>query len=467
MEPLLSRRSVLGSSLAFGLAAGDLFAQKLPAVAVAPFEVELTPPEKTPSCRVPELIIKFEHPLMAKGVLFQENNKKEKYVIVAIDWLGVCNSSYAKMQTEVAQAIGTKPENVAIQFVHQHTAPMFDRDAQNLLDQVKANVRMSNDEYLDKAAGILAKTVAAAAEKLVPLTHYATSWAVADRLASSRRILLPDGRLFSRMSSTKNNPEARKMPEGKIDPFVRTVSLWSHEKPVAYLHYYASHPMSYYGDGRASYDVPGLARTQLEKDTKVPQIYFTGCGADVAFGKYNDGLPERRAELADRLYDALKRSIDSKPALTPVSELSWATIELPFSRREDAEFSEETHRKRIADEKLNGTLRAKSAMLLAYHERLKQGQQPFLASVLALGRTRLFQLPSEIFVEYQLYLQSQFPSEFVAVAAYGDCAVWYVPDDPAYTAKGGYEQTWAFSQPCEAKLKAALKKLGEKVAVKS
>ncbi len=40
-------------------------------------------------------------------------------------------------------------------------------------------------------------------------------------------------------------------------------------------------------------------------------------------------------------------------------------------------------------------------------------------------------------------------------------------DDPAYTAKGGYEQTWAFSQPCEAKLKAALKQLGEKVRHKS
>ncbi len=461
----MNRRSLLTTGLALGLSA-DLFAQKLPALAIAPFEVELTPPKNTPSCRVPELITKFEHPLLAKGILLRDNNTKESFVIVAIDWLGICNSSYRKMQVEVAKAIDTKPDNVAIQCVHQHTAPMFDSDAQTLLDNVKANVRMSNDEYLDKAAGILAKTVAGVSEKLVPLTQVGTTWAVAERLASSRRIALPDGKLFARMSNTKGNPEGRKMPEGKIDPFVRTVSFWNHDKPVAYFHYYASHPMSYYGDGRASYDVPGLARTQLEKETKVPHIYFTGCGADVGFGKYNDGLPERRAELADRLYDALKRSVDSKPLLTPVSELTWGTIELPFTSRQDAEFSEETHRKRIADGKLTGTLRAKSAMLLAYHERLKKGKQPLQASVLALGGVRIFNLPSEIFVEYQLWLQSQFPSEFIAVAAYGDCSVWYVPDDHAYTTKGGYEQTWAFSQPCEEKLKRVLKKLGESVAKK-
>ena len=71
---------------------------------------------------------------------------------------------------------------------------------------------------------------------------------------------------------------------------LRTLSFWDGDTPLAALHYYATHPMSYYGDGRVSADFCGLARQKLQdEDPNVFQVYFNGCAGNVTAGKYNDG----------------------------------------------------------------------------------------------------------------------------------------------------------------------------------
>ena len=61
--------------------------------------------------------------------------------------------------------------------------------------------------------------------------------------------------------------------------------------------------MSYYGDGRVSADFCGLARRKRQADDKdVFQVYFNGCAGNVTAGKYNDGSPENRPVLRDRVY---------------------------------------------------------------------------------------------------------------------------------------------------------------------
>ncbi|MDZ4289295.1 MAG: hypothetical protein U0984_15120, partial [Prosthecobacter sp.] len=44
--------------------------------------------------------------------------------------------------------------------------------------------------------------------------------------------------------------------------------------------------------------------------------------------------------------------------------------------------------------------------------------------------------------EYQLRFQQGVPQRFLATAAYGDCAPWYVPTEEAYP-QGGYEVSMA------------------------
>ena len=123
-------------------------------------------------------------------------------------------------------------------------------------------------------------------------------------MASSRRLLQKDGSITASMSSTRD-AALQALPEGRIDPWLKTVTLLDGKQAVVQLHYYASHPQSFYGDRRLTYDVPGIVRERLQKETGVFQVYFTGCGGDVAFGKYNDGTPAARDRLSCRTTSAI------------------------------------------------------------------------------------------------------------------------------------------------------------------
>ena len=64
--------------------------------------------------------------------------------------------------------------------------------------------------------------------------------------------------------------ELQEAPEGVIDPWLKTVSfLQLEDRPLAQIHYYATHPQSFYGDGRISYDVVGMAREKLQRETGI------------------------------------------------------------------------------------------------------------------------------------------------------------------------------------------------------
>ncbi len=80
-------------------------------------------------------------------------------------------------------------------------------------------------------------------------------------------------------------------------------------------------------------------------------------------------------------------------------------------------------------------------------------------SCLAIGDVRLVHLPGEPFVQYQLATQKMSPSNFVAVAGYGDCGMGYIGGDRIFKDRGGYEQTYSFAGPCEQQLLAAIEEL--------
>lgn len=83
---------------------------------------------------------------------------------------------------------------------------------------------------------------------------------------------------------------------GVIDLWLKTLSFWDGDTPLAAVSFYAVHPMSYYGQGEVSADFPGIARrTRQRKLAGVAQIYVTGCGSNVTAGKYNTGATMRAA----------------------------------------------------------------------------------------------------------------------------------------------------------------------------
>jgi hypothetical protein len=68
---------------------------------------------------------------------------------------------------------------------------------------------------------------------------------------------------------------------------------------------------------------------------------------------------------------------------------------------------------------------------------------PLVLSCLRLNEISVLHLPGEMFIEYQLRARALRPGQPVAVAAYGDDGLWYVPTKEEYP-NGGYEVGVAF-----------------------
>jgi len=421
----------------------------------AAFSCDVTPPVGSPleECD-PPVATSVDLPLFAKGVVISDGDAQ--YVLCSFDYCELRNGGHDLFRRKIANAARVNELHVAVHCVHQHDAPLYDVDAENVMSMTDSPPHVCDLQFLESASDRVAAAVREAMEKTQPLTHVGYGKAKVDRFASNRRVPLPDGSIGVRYSHC-NDPVLIAAPEGLIDPWLRTVTLFSGERPLARLHYYATHPQSYYGKGHMNPDMPGLARERLEKEEGIPQIYFTGCAGNVGAGKYNDGSPAARVELAGRLYDGMKASVSATERAS-VTKISWKTNEVMFAKRAEPDFSEEYFRKVLADSSRPYHDRSRAVLALAWNERLKVRPAIDLTHY-TLGPVHILHLPGEAFIQYQLYAQSIHPDEFLAVAAYGELGTGYICTDNA-PQEGGYEPTNSFvGAPSEVRLKAAIREI--------
>jgi len=406
---------------------------------IATFNCDVTPPPDGHPLIWLVPVKEVETPLEARGIVLDDGQRR--FVVCAMDWCGLCNSTHRMLQEALAEGAGTTPEFVALQTVHQHTAPYTNGDAQPLLDEVKAGIRYVDDQFLKVVANRLKESVRESLGRFQRVTQIGLSAVPVEHVASNRRAWTPDGRLVTRYSSCKD-PQIRDLPEGLIDPFLRTVTFANEDRPIARLHYYTTHPQSFYGDPRASSDVPGFARSRLEKEEGVFQVYFTGCAGNITMGKYNDGSREAREQLAERLYQAMVQA-RTKTQFQPLRSIGWQSMPFRFVPRSDSGYREEDLRPRLADANLDPVQRVRAACGVSFYQR---ASEPLLCQALYLNDAVILHLPGECFVEYQLYAQSLLPSGFVAVAAYGDLGPGYICTAKAFE-EGGYEPTATYLAP--------------------
>lgn len=369
---------------------------------------------------------RVEDPLTARGIVLWPGREKP-VVLCALDWLGVGNTSQDAWKAELAKAAGTEPGRVAVHTVHQHDAPGEDALAGELLgvDGIFQSAR-----FAQAARARVAAAVKQARRRR--LTHVSAGSAAVERVASNRRILGTDGKVeFVRFTACRNAPLCD-APEGVIDPTVRSIGFWDGGERVATLHYYATHPMSYYGKGAVSADFVGMARGAQEGFT----AYFTGAAGNIGAGKYNDGAPEQRAVLAGRLADAMRRARTAEQK-QEVDRVAWASVSVRLPHREGKEFTEEAIVAEMRNQKLEPKFRANAARYLAWLRLSKRGRE-IPVGCLRVGPARVLHLPGELFVEYQLAAQREAPGAMVAMAAYGDYGPMYIGTAKAY-GEGGYE----------------------------
>ncbi|MFM8274194.1 MAG: hypothetical protein ACKODX_17945 [Gemmata sp.] len=426
----------------------------MPPLHLATFECDVTPPDDHPLCGGWIAPVRgVDDPLKALGVVLLGAGKP--VVLCAVDWTGLRNEAFRIWRGALADAAHTTPEHVSLHCVHPHNSPFADVEAQKLIAAAKAPISLDL-KYYSECVKKSADALKTALPKAVKFTHIGTGASEVKDVASNRRVLGDDGKVkFTRTSATKSK-EAREAPVGLIDPKLRSLSFYNGEKALAALHFYACHPMSYYGDGRVSADFCGLARQKLADETKVFQVYFNGCGGNVTAGKYNDGSKENRVVLRDRMSEAMAASLTGATR-TEVADFAWRFEPVKLPPRKEASFGEEESKKTLADEKAATAKRNNAAFQLAW---LKRQDTPIEVNCLAFGEKvlNLF-LPGEAFVEYQLAAQTMRADAVVNVAAYGDDGPGYIPTAKAYL-EGGYEPTVALSGPdAQDILLAAMRKL--------
>jgi hypothetical protein len=432
----------LGATTAALLRPALVPAAEKPSLKLAPFRFDVTPPESHPLCGGwIKPVVGVDDPLEAIGLVI--TGAGAPIVICAVDWTGLLNEAHQRWRQILAQAAGTTPERVAVQCVHQHNAPFVCLETERI---VSAQDGLSHNVFPDFFRQCLdrgAAAVAAARKALRPVTHIATSQARVEKVAGNRRFLGPNGKVADWRGSSSKNPRHWELPEGLIDPRLKTVAFLDGETRLATCHYYACHPMSYYGDGRVSSDFAGLARKRRQSaNADAAQLYFTGCAGNIAAGKYNNGTPEARRELTDRIHAAM---VASERGLQPerITHAAWQAREVHLSPR--ATFTESDLMTQVRQADSAAANRIRSAMMLGFLRRCER-QQPIVLSALHVNDATLLHLPAECFVEYQLRAQAAAPERFVATAAYGDGGPWYIPVAEAYP-QGGYEVTVAFSEP--------------------
>ena len=432
-----------GAMVAGALLTSDSVAAGKPGdLRLATFRFDVTPPKGHSLCGGwIRPVVGVDDPLKAMGYVLLGVGKP--IVVCAVDWTGLANSAHIQWRKALADAARTAIDRVAVQCVHQHNAPFACMDAQAIVQEQGDLPDIVNPVFFDRCLKNAGDAVTKSLKKTTPVTHIARGEARVEKVAANRRIIGLNGKLVSQRGSSSRKPEHHRFPEGLIDPMLKTVAFYNGNKKLVASHFYACHPMSYYGDGRVSADFCGLARRRMQKqEPDCLHIYFNGCGGNIGAGKYNNGSKEARVELTQRMFDGITTSNATlKPE--PIRSFEWETEDIlpPL----DPRFNEEQLLVGIRNKTNRVVARNRPSYTVAFIRRVKEGI-PITLSSLHVNDISMLHLPAESFIEYQLRAQAIAPNRFVACAAYGDGGPWYIPVKEAYP-QGGYAVGVAWCSP--------------------
>jgi len=397
---------------------------------------------------------KIVDPLYAHGFVLLSD--QPPIVLCAVDWCEIRNDSYDQWRQALADAAGTSRKRVLVSALHQHDAPVVDAGAETLLASVGLEGELFDRAFHDRTLQRVTAAVKSSLEDATPITHIGLGQARVDRVASNRRVEYPDGGVsYHRGSRSGGDQFMASAPLGEIDPFLKTISFWNQDQPVAALHAYATHPMSYYGRGGVTSDFVGRARERRRRDDfRIHQIYVSGCSGDITAGKFNDGSPKMRRVLTERMYQGMLAAWDNiqKQALR---DIDFRCTELLLDYHPNPQLTRDVLEAKLRDESLPVEKRIHAAMSLSSRQRVADGR-PIDVPCIDLGPAQIVLLPGESFVAYQLLAQQRGPDSFVLAIGYGECWPGYVPTDQAFAE--GFTDQWLWTAPgAEARINRALR----------
>lgn len=425
-------------------------------IKISVFEADVTPPLGSPVAYAKARSIADS--LSARGIVIFSGGRP--IVLCAVDWIGIANEGLQVWRERLAAAAGTSIDRVSVHALHQHDGVHCDFSMEKIMEEYSWGGTRFDTAFLYRAIQHVAESVAEACRHAQAITHIGFGQAKVYKVASNRRILGKDGRVKIIRWSSMTDSAAIAAPEGLIDPWLKCVSFWNGNKPLAVMTYYATHPQSYYGQGDVTCEFVGIARNARQKLLNgLPHIHFNGASGNVAAGKYNDGSVAMRPVLAKRMETAMQEAW-TRTKKTPVSakDFGWkaVAVSLPLGNN----IVESDLRDRLADKDRSAEDKFAAVEKLAWYKRSKAGVKVNVSSV-RFGKIWLLNVPGELFVEYQLAAQKMKPGQQVCTAAYEEYGPGYIGTKIAYS-QGGYETSdlvSGVSPETEAVLLQAIKKV--------
>lgn len=416
---------------------------------ISTFSCDITPPMGTPLCGgVIEPAKVIDDPQYALGFVLQGGG--DPLVLAVMDWVGVYGVAHDQFTEQLADAANTSPQRVLLCSVHQHDAPWQAPDAQALLSEYNRDILFCDPNLFERTAQQVVEAMQNSLSKTERVTHVGLGRAQVRQVASNRRLLGADGKVAHMRNSRCYEPDIRAAPEGLIDPYLSALTFFNDDRPVLTMNHYATHPMSHYGHGHLSSDFCGLARARrLADDPQCLQVFVNGCAGNIGAGKYNDGSPEDRQGLIQRMYEAMTEA-SNRSERQPLNDVKYSHLLMRLPMREDPGFTHEDCIKALQEvdpptqDYLDDAMRTgrivqrdlrHSALALCWR---KRSQEPINVPTVDLGVAKLVLLPGEPFIEFQLAAQQYCPDPPVIVIGYGNAGSGYLCTDIAYD-QGGYE----------------------------
>lgn len=427
-----------------------------PVFRLATFSADVTPPLGHPllaGATVAPPASRIDDRLFARGFVLLGSEKP--LVLVAVDWCEIRNDAYDRWRDVLAEAAETDHARVLVTALHQHDVPLPDLEAQRILDRHGAKGKICDIEFHEKVVQSVAQALRDSLPDARPVTHFGTGEATIANLVSNRRFVDADGKIrFDRSSMSGGKTPQGDAAEGLVDPQLKTLSFWNEETPVCALSVFAIHPMSYWGTGWVTCDFPGLARQRRQADTPgLFQIYASGASGNVTAGKFNNGRPENRAALANKLYEGMTVAWKG----TKRQRLTAATFRsapLRLEPRNDAGFTEEDLTRMLSHP--DTKKQCLGALGLSWRKRADAGHTLEIPAI-DFGPACLVLLPGESYLEYQLLAQKLRPDAFVVVMGYGESAPGYVATDRAWKEGDGNLRDWCWIGPSESAMTKAIR----------
>lgn len=411
------------------------------------FKLDATPPVGDLLCGgLADASVGVEQPLSLRGVII--DNGEERVALASVEFCYLVGRSYNRLVKAIARGGGVAADRVSLHATHAHDAPLMDEQTHALMPAGELPV---HDEawFADWLHSTEAGVQRACSRPAMEVTDIGYGQSTVNRFASTRRVIDATGRCETRFSICPH-PHIRDAPEGKIDPALDAVVLFDHAgTPLVSIFFYACHPQVSNGRHLISGDTAGFALDLFDRSYPgVTPIYFTGCAGDVTAGKYTTTHRIRnRLLLGSRLFDAMDDAIrNTEPA--PDLSLRWHTQQTTLSLR-PVPRGEGGLREALAipASDLAGRIEQYVCAYQLYRRIDRLNTYPFIANRLDLGIGSLLMLPAEMLVHYQLYAKQLFQPRPLAVAAYADSFLMYIPTDTCFD-QGGFEVSPDWSVVC-------------------